>query len=276
MRNVTFISAGAGSGKTYSLTEKILEYIQRGGNADQIILTTFTNAAADELKEKVRSKLYEKGLYEAATRIDNAAIGTIHSIAYELILRYWYILGINPNSKIMGEEDCNFYISQSLAPLPSQEDIIFFNDLCAKFNISRWNNGISISDPDFWMGDLRKIICQTTDLQIGDSDLEEACIRSKQLVKDIIKPQPHIRIDNNELLDALDEIISQIPNAPRLKVEQNEEYSLISFFLAPTNEFYRRILSHREHMEIVSPPEVRSEFAAILDRMLQPYYEEWS
>lgn len=58
--------------------------------------------------------------------------------------------------------------------------------------------------------------------------------------------------------------------------EQGEEYSLISFWLAPTNEFYRRILSHREHMEIVSPPEVRSEFAAILDRMLQPYYEEWS
>ena len=68
-----------------------------------------------------------------------------------------------------------------------------------------------------------------------------------------------------------------LPLHPSQRVEeQGEEYSLISFFLAPTNEFYRRILSHREHMEIVSPPEVRSEFAAILDRMLQPYYEEWS
>lgn len=262
MRNVTFISAGAGSGKTYSLTEKILEYIQRGGNADQIILTTFTNAAADELKEKVRSKLYEEGLYEAATRIDNAAIGTIHSIAYELILQYWYILGINPNSKIMGEEDCNFYISQSLAPLPSQEDIIFFNDLCVKFNISRWNNGISVSDPDFWMGDLRKIISQTTDLQIGDSDLEEACIRSKQFVKDIIKPQPHIRIDNNELLDALDEIILQIPNAPRLKVEQK-----IQAFVDIKSDFERKISSISKEIEVFPIAAYKSLSKQVQDNM---------
>lgn len=68
--------------------------------------------------------------------------------------------------------------------------------------------------------------------------------------------------------------LEALPLHPSQKVEeQNEEWSLISFFLAPTNEFYRRILSHREHMEIVSPPEVRAEFANILDIMLQPYYE---
>ncbi len=262
MRNVTFISAGAGSGKTYTLTEKILEYIQRGGNADQIILTTFTNAAADELKEKVRSKLYEKGLYEAATRLDNAAIGTIHSIAYELILRYWYILGINPNSKIMGEEDCNLYISQSLAPLPPQEDIVFFNDLCVKFNISRCDNGIIAPDPDFWMSDLRKIISQTTDLQIGDRDLDEACGRSKQLVKDIIKPQPHIHIDNNELLDALGEIISQIPNAPRVKVEQK-----IQAFVDIKSDFERKIGSISKEIEVFPIAAYKSLSKQVMDNM---------
>lgn len=262
MKNVTFISAGAGSGKTYSLTEKILEYIQRGGNADQIILTTFTNAAADELKEKVRSKLYEKGLYEAATRIDNAAIGTIHSIAYELILRYWYILGINPNSKIMGEEDCNFYISQSLAPLPSQEDITFFNDLCVKFNISRRDNGIIVPDPDFWMNDLRKIISQTTDLQIGEGDLDDACSRSKQLVKDIIKPQPHIHIDNNELLDALNEIIRQIPNTPRIKVEQK-----IQAFVDIKSDFERKIGSISKEIEVFPIAAYKSLSKQIEDNM---------
>lgn len=86
-------------------------------------------------------------------------------------------------------------------------------------------------------------------------------------------PPRHIVIRCTELQRRY---LEALPLHPSQRVEeQGEEYSLISFWLAPTNEFYRRILSHREHMEIVSPPEVRSEFAAILDRMFQPYYEEW-
>ena len=78
MKNTTFVSAGAGSGKTYSLTQEIARMVSEGRcQAEQIILTTFTEAAANELREKVRSTLYSEGLYEAAMNIDNAAIGTI-------------------------------------------------------------------------------------------------------------------------------------------------------------------------------------------------------
>ena len=63
MKNTTFVSAGAGSGKTYRLTQKIAQMITEGEcKAEQIILTTFTEAAAKELREKVRSTLYSKGL----------------------------------------------------------------------------------------------------------------------------------------------------------------------------------------------------------------------
>lgn len=50
--------------------------------------------------------------------------------------------------------------------------------------------------------------------------------------------------------------------------ERHEGWSLFSLYVAPTNEFYRRILSHREFMEIVSPAEVREEYASILRAML--------
>ena len=50
--------------------------------------------------------------------------------------------------------------------------------------------------------------------------------------------------------------------------ERHEGWSLFSFYVAPTNEFYRKILSHREFMEIVSPAEVRDEYAQILSAML--------
>ena len=64
MKNTTFVSAGAGSGKTYRLTQDIAKMIIDGKcRAEEIILTTFTDAAAKELREKVRSTLYSKGLY---------------------------------------------------------------------------------------------------------------------------------------------------------------------------------------------------------------------
>lgn len=52
------------------------------------------------------------------------------------------------------------------------------------------------------------------------------------------------------------------------ETERNDGWSLFSYYLAPTNEFYRKILAHREFMEIVSPEEVRQEYAAILEKML--------
>ena len=116
MKNTTFVSAGAGSGKTYRLTQDIARLIDEGKcKAEEIILTTYTDAAAKELREKVRSTLYSKGHYEATMNIDNAAIGTIHSIAYQFVSRYWYLLGISANVSIMDREGSKLCITQSLA-----------------------------------------------------------------------------------------------------------------------------------------------------------------
>ena len=137
MKNTTFVSAGAGSGKTYRLTQDIAQTIIDGKcQAEQIILTTFTEAAAKELREKVRSTLYSKGLYEAAMNIDNAAIGTIHSIAYQFVSRYWYLLGISANVSIMDTEGSKFCISRSLASLPTEEDLWLFDTMCRSFNLT--------------------------------------------------------------------------------------------------------------------------------------------
>ena len=54
----------------------------------------------------------------------------------------------------------------------------------------------------------------------------------------------------------------------QVESEQHSEWSLFSYYLAPTNEFYRKILAHREFIEIVAPQEVRQEYAEILQKML--------
>ena len=52
------------------------------------------------------------------------------------------------------------------------------------------------------------------------------------------------------------------------ETEQHDGWSLFGYYHAPTNEFYSKILAPREFMEIVSPEEVRQEYAAILEKML--------
>ena len=186
MKNTTFVSAGAGSGKTYRLTQDIAKMITEGKcQAEEIILTTFTEAAAKELREKVRSTLYSKGLYNAAINIDNATIGTIHSIAYQFVSRYWYLLGISANVSIMDTEGSRLCISQSLASLPTEEDLKLFDTMCRSFNLTIPQS--SQLDFEFWKRELKDIIDKTVELCIDEKQLEEAKEDSKKLLNEVIQ-----------------------------------------------------------------------------------------
>lgn len=223
MKNTTFVSAGAGSGKTYRLTQDIAYMIAEGKcQAEQIILTTFTEAAAKELREKVRSTLYSKGLYEAAMNIDNAAIGTIHSIAYQFVSRYWYLLGISANVSIMDNEGSKFCISQSLASLPTEEDLWLFDTMCKSFNLTIERT--SQLDFGFWKRELKDIIDKTVELCISESQLEEAKEESKKLINEVIGFCDHFDISDDtifELKQLAENILAEdaLPKTNRGKIE---------------------------------------------------------
>ena len=225
MKNTKFVSAGAGSGKTYRLTQDIAKMIADSKcKAEEIILTTFTESAAKELREKVRSTLYSKGLYEAAMNIDNAAIGTIHSIAYQFVSRYWYLLGISANVSIMDTEGSKFCISQSLASLPAEEDLDLFEEILTSFNVIKSVNNISKPDPDFWKWELNKIIDKTVELRIDEKQLEEAKEESKKLLNEVMGFANRFVIDNDkifELRKLAEEILAEevLPQTNRKKIE---------------------------------------------------------
>ena len=229
MKNTTFVSAGAGSGKTYRLTQDIAHMIIDGKcQAEQIILTTFTEAAAKELREKVRSTLYSKGLYEAAMNIDNAAIGTIHSIAYQFVSRYWYLLGISANVSIMDTEGSKFCISQSLASLPTEEDLELFENILTSFNVSKRVNNIQKPDPDFWKKELKDIIDKTVELCIDEKQLEEAKEESKKLIREVMCWTDYDVTDEiiQDTIRRLEPIFEAQINYPRTKDKEKKRREL--------------------------------------------------
>lgn len=99
------VSAGAGSGKTAVLTERILEKLKRKVSLEELIILTFTNAAAFEMKERVKKKIEEeakenKYLIKELSKVDNALICTFDSFALYLVKKYHYLLQIEKDIQI--------------------------------------------------------------------------------------------------------------------------------------------------------------------------------
>ncbi len=94
------VSAGAGSGKTAVLTERIKELVADGSaTLDQLLVLTFTNKAAAEMKSRTRSKLPE-----LSSEVECADITTYDAFFLKLVKKYAFKLGINPDIKVAEEQ----------------------------------------------------------------------------------------------------------------------------------------------------------------------------
>ena len=97
------VSAGAGSGKTAVLSERMLDFCLNGNNITEALVLTFTNAAAKEMKERIRKKLINNNLQEQANLIDSAYITTFDAYSLNLVKKYAYKLGISKDIKIIDQ-----------------------------------------------------------------------------------------------------------------------------------------------------------------------------
>ena len=96
------ISAGAGSGKTAVLTERIYRIAKEEKRLDQFLVLTFTNLAAMEMKSRVRQKLLDDPeTIFLASEVDNSHIETIDSFSLYLAKKYFYRLGISKDIAIV-------------------------------------------------------------------------------------------------------------------------------------------------------------------------------
>ncbi|HIR48447.1 MAG TPA: UvrD-helicase domain-containing protein [Candidatus Faecimonas gallistercoris] len=98
------VSAGAGSGKTAVLTERVIRKLKSGVHINELLVLTFTNAAAAEMKERIRKAIRKtKGLEEEMNRIDGAYITTFDSFALSIVKKYHTT--INCTNKIQITDD---------------------------------------------------------------------------------------------------------------------------------------------------------------------------
>lgn len=136
--NIHFISAGAGSGKTYSLTQKLERLLSsQQVSPAGVIATTFTKLAAGELKERVRGKLIESGQLGVANQMEQALIGTVNGVCGELLKRFAFEAQMPPDQQVLDEAqgDLLFYQAMERALADNKPLIRQMNATCHRLQI---------------------------------------------------------------------------------------------------------------------------------------------
>ena len=105
-----FVSAGAGSGKTFTLTRRIVYALSPESgpfveHLDQVLAITFTKDAAAEIRDRVRRALIDEGMDEAALTVDDAWISTIHGMCSRILRAHALELGIDPEFTVLTDTD---------------------------------------------------------------------------------------------------------------------------------------------------------------------------
>ena len=159
MRNIEIISASAGSGKTYRLTELLEAGVVNGGVRPHAVLaTTFTNKSAAELQERVRSRLLAAGRTSDAHQLTAARIGTVNAVCGRLVTEHAFELGLSPELHVLDEEAAisalNQQISQVLTPELETElaelgermpELDWQKAICRVVSLAR-SNGVAATD----------------------------------------------------------------------------------------------------------------------------------
>lgn len=219
MNHVTYISAGAGSGKTYTLTTFLSELItKKGVKPEEFILTTFTEAAAAEFKEKARAKIFECTDYEqyaqAAERLNQAMIGTVDSVSYRFVMKYWYLLGISPNLKYLDDETTKFFINQNLQNILTAEESDFLKSFVDDFEVGySYGSDKYGKNYDFWKEDVKDIMEKSKSF---DTDMSENLKASLEYANSLLGDWPLSYDKNNtkDIMTLLDEFAEVNANSP--------------------------------------------------------------
>ncbi|MGY3725350.1 DNA helicase/exodeoxyribonuclease V, subunit A [Granulicatella balaenopterae] len=180
------VSASAGSGKTMVLVQRIMERIKNGDSVDELLVVTFTEAAAKEMKERLRKKLEEEITKTTEPELKQhyinqvylmgkANISTIHAFCLKVIQRFFYLTNLDPVFSLMSDEIESILLKEKVWRDLQEElfesDPEFIN-LCRYYSSDRTDDGITElvyqlydfsranPDPKKWIHDL-PLIYQT-------------------------------------------------------------------------------------------------------------------
>lgn len=205
------VSAAAGAGKTAVLTERVVRLCRDGIALDNMLVLTFTRAAAAEMKARIAAALQRAAkteadgdkqafLYEQADCIAGANISTIHSFCKKIISRHFHLVGLSGSERTMDE-------SESAAMQQTAMDRALLE--LASSQSEQYRKLLGGFDSEVAAVDNVKKLYNFLSAQPQSQQWLEAAITSLKSEEGIEKDETHItRLMQEELSFAVDDMIS--------------------------------------------------------------------
>lgn len=123
-RGLVIVPAGAGAGKTHRIKTQLSDWVKRKVvRPERILAVTFTEAAAGELRERIRAGLLADGLVAEAMAVERAYVSTIHGLGLRLLTEHALAAGASLQPRHLGDAERDLLIRQALAHARSLDPI---------------------------------------------------------------------------------------------------------------------------------------------------------
>lgn len=210
------VSASAGSGKTRVLVERVVDKIKHGIDVDRLLILTFTEAAAKEMKERIQKALREacnqtederqkSFLINQLVKLNTADISTIDAFCLKFIRNYYYKASLDPSFRLLTDQTEKRLLREDvlndlLEKLYGQDDADFI-ELAENFSNDRSDDGLTElimrvfdfanvnPDPESWI----KSLPQT--YQIGTKDFTESAFFKEKLLPMLVEKLRRLAIN---------------------------------------------------------------------------------
>lgn len=180
MTELSIVPAGAGAGKTHHIQETLTQWVREGKiRPERILAVTFTEAAAGELRQRIRGALIADGNLQAALAVERAYVSTIHGLGRRLLVEHAFAGGSSPQQRLIAEDEQDLLIRRSI------EENAALNELSR--NLSAYGYRGSFNSDDTAEDSFRKTLLGVIGLlrtlgprgnDAGMADFVEASIRT--------------------------------------------------------------------------------------------------
>ena len=214
--SLTFISAGAGSGKTHTLMQTLSKVLSSGEvRPSGVIATTFTKKAATELRERVRQHLLADEKFVLANAMAQARIGTVNSVCGALLERFAFEAGMATQQQVLDEAQTSQLIREAIDAACTGAEVSNLSDLAHRLGIEDWTE------------DLKSLLAQVRSNDIAQAQLAAF---AKANADDLLShfPQPNRVTLTQDLLDAIATAMPELQMARTTStVKKTQEYVIL-------------------------------------------------
>ncbi len=218
---VRFYNAGAGSGKTYALSNELARFLlEEGGHPSQVILTTFSRKSAEELKERVRMTLLEKGAPKKAAEMSNAMIGTVNAVCSQLVTKYAFEIGLSPELRVVDEVTTTIFFDEFINNSVEPDIFKKLARACLRFTLfedreGRYNQKDTLRPG--WPVIVKKLASRFRAYNFSREDAEQSKLEAIKIATGFLTTKPKFSV--NDIWKQLEKTASQKPEEPLAKMD---------------------------------------------------------